>query len=133
MSRECVLMIEDDEEMITLGTLILEKESFKVLSATSGAAGLEMARSHLPDLVLLDIMMDEMDGWEVLEAIKSDAQLGDIPVVMLTARHNLEDEEETAAHADQFSGYIVKPFVVRELVDEVKRVMSSQGRCNGPE
>ena len=130
MSRECVLMIEDDEEMIALGALILEKENLRVLSATSGAAGLEMARLHSPDLVLLDIMMDGMDGWEVLQAIKSDAQLRDIPVVMLTARHNLEDEEETAAHADQFADYIVKPFVVRELVDEVRKILSSPGRHN---
>jgi two-component system alkaline phosphatase synthesis response regulator PhoP len=76
-------------------------------------------------------MMDGMDGWEVLQAIKSDPQLCDIPVVMLTARHNLEDEEETAAYADQFSGYIVKPFIVRELVDEVKSVLSRSGRRNG--
>ena len=107
--------------------------NLQVLSATSGAAGLELARTHSPDLVLLDIMMDEMDGWEVLQTIKSDPELCDTPVVMLTARHNLEDEEETAAYADQFSGYIVKPFVVRELVDEVKRVLSSQGRRNGAE
>lgn len=130
MSRECVLMIEDDEEMIALGTLILEKENLVVLSATNGAAGLELARAHSPDLVLLDIMMDEMDGWEVLQAIKSDPELGDTPVVMLTARHNLEDEEETESYADQFSGYIVKPFIIRELVDEVKRVLDSQGRCD---
>jgi len=125
MPSGLILIIEDDEEMISLGTLILEKEDYEVVSATSGPAGLEMARSHHPDLILLDIMMDGMDGWEVLEILKSDGEISDIPVVMLSARHYLEDEEETASHADRFAGYIVKPFVVSELVDQVNRVMSS--------
>jgi CheY-like chemotaxis protein len=125
MSGERILMIEDDEEMIALGELILAKESFEVLSATSGAIGLDLLRHNAVDLILLDIMMDEMDGWQVLEAIKADPQLAPIPVIMLTARHYLEDEEMTAKHADQFVSYVVKPFVVRELVQEVHKVLSA--------
>jgi CheY-like chemotaxis protein len=125
MSGERILMIEDDEEMIALGELILAKESFEVLSATNGAVGLDLLRDNAVDLILLDIMMDEMDGWQVLEAIKADPQLASIPVIMLTARHYLEDEEMTAKHADQFVSYVVKPFVVRELVQEVQKVLSA--------
>ena len=125
MSGERILMIEDDEEMIALGELILAKESFEVLSATNGAVGLDLLRDNAVDLILLDIMMDEMDGWQVLEAIKADPQLASIPVIMLTARHYLEDEEMTAKHADQFVSYVVKPFVVRELVQEVRKVLST--------
>ena len=125
MSRERILMIEDDEEMIALGELILAKEDFEVLSATSGSMGLDLLRHNAVDLILLDIMMDEMDGWQVLEAIKADPQLASIPVIMLTARHYLEDEEMTAKHADQFVSYVVKPFVVRELVQEVRKVLSA--------
>ena len=125
MSGERILMIEDDEEMIALGELILAKESFEVLSATNGAVGLDLLRDNAVDLILLDIMMDEMDGWQVLETIKADPQLAPIPVIMLTARHYLEDEEMTARHADQFVSYVVKPFVVRELVQEVRKVLSA--------
>jgi DNA-binding response OmpR family regulator len=124
MAGKCVLMIEDDEEMVALGELILAKEGFDVLSATSGAAGLDLLRDNDVDLVLLDIMMDDMDGWQVLEAIKADERLASIPVIMLTARHYLEDEEMTAKHASQFVSYVVKPFVVRELVQEVRKVLS---------
>jgi len=126
MAGERILMIEDDEEMIALGELILEKQGFSVLSATSGLSGLDMLRNRSTDLVLLDIMMDEMDGWEVLVQIKSDEQLREIPVIMLTARHYLEDEQETARYSGQYAGYIVKPFVVRELVDEVERILSAR-------
>jgi len=126
MARERILMIEDDEEMIALGELILEKEGFDVLSATSGPVGLETLRDNPVSLILLDIMMEGMDGWEVLDRVKSDEQLKWIPVIMLTARHYLEDEQETASHAEQFESYIVKPFVVRELVDEVKKVLSTR-------
>lgn len=126
MAGERVLMIEDDEEMIALGELILTKEGLEVLWATSGTAGLETLRSNPVDLVLLDIMMEEMDGWQVLDAIKSDERLAHIPVIVLTARHYLEDQETTEAHKDQFASYVVKPFVVRELVREVRRVLADR-------
>ena len=125
MSSERIMMIEDDEEMIALGELILTKEGFEVLSATSGQVGLELLRDREVDLILLDLMMDGMDGWQVLEAIKADERLRDIPVIMLTARHYLEDEEKTAQYAGQFVSYVVKPFVVRELVQEVRKVLSA--------
>jgi DNA-binding response OmpR family regulator len=125
MSGKRIMMIEDDEEMIALGELILAKEGFEVLSATNGRAGLQLLRDAEVDLVLLDIMMDGMDGWQVLEAIKANDRLCQIPVIMLTARHYLEDEEVTAKHAGQFVSYVVKPFVVRELVQEVRKVLSA--------
>ena len=126
MSKQQILMIEDDEEMIALGELILTKEGYEVHWATSGATGLEILRANPIDLVLLDLMMDGMDGWQVLESIKSDPHLAHIPVVMLTARHYLEDEQTTAAHQDQYAGYLVKPFVIHELVDEVRRVLQEE-------
>ena len=70
-------------------------------------------------------MMDGMDGWQVLETVKADDRLCEIPVIMLTARHYLEDEEMTAKHAGQFVSYVVKPFVVLELVQEVRKVLSA--------
>jgi CheY-like chemotaxis protein len=124
MAREHILMIEDDEEMIALGELILEKEGFDVLSATSGPIGLEILRNAPVDLVLLDIMMEGMDGWETLERIKSDKKMEQIPIIMLTARPYLEDKQQADLYADQFESYVVKPFVVRELVDKVKKVLS---------
>lgn len=127
MGGERILMIEDDEEMIALGELILSKEGFEVLPASSGPVGLDLLRDNPVDLILLDVMMDEMDGWQVLDAIQADEQLAQTPVIMLTARHYLEDEEATTAHADQFVSYVVKPFVVRELVEEVRKILAVYG------
>jgi CheY-like chemotaxis protein len=126
MDGKRILMIEDDEEMIALGELILQKQGYSIISATNGPAGLQILQENAPDLVLLDIMMDDMDGWEVLDRIKADDRLKHVPVIMLTARHYLEDAQETARHEGQYEGYIVKPFVVRELVQEVAQVLSAR-------
>jgi CheY-like chemotaxis protein len=123
------LIIEDDEEMIALGELILKREGYDILSATSGPAGLAMLHAASPDLILLDVLMDGMDGWAVLDEIKSHERWQGIPVIMLTAQHYLEDEQETAKYADQYAGYIVKPFLVQELVDQVARVLATHAQA----
>jgi len=128
MAGERIVMIEDDKEMIALGELVLTKHGYVVLSATSGQAGLNLLREQQADLVLLDIMMDGMDGWEVLERIRSDERLSRTPVVMMTARHYLEDEQATTRHAGQYVGYIVKPFIVQELVQQVEQVLAAHSR-----
>lgn len=121
-----VLMIDDDREMITLGRLILEREGFQVISALGGIEGLEILnKGEQPvDLILLDIMMLGMDGWQVLQIIKKNEKLAHIPVIMLTARHYLEDESETSNYAGMFDGYVVKPFVVRDLLGKIKDLIN---------
>jgi DNA-binding response OmpR family regulator len=118
-------MIDDDREMVDLGRLILEREGFKVLSAYGGAEGLEILDKNqgAVDLILLDIMMLGMDGWQVLKAVKTNKKYADIPVIMLTARHYLEDEAETANYAGLFDGYVVKPFVVRDLLGKIHTLL----------
>ena len=121
-----ILMIEDDMEMVTRGKLILEREGYEVLTAYGGAEGLELLHQEdgNVDLLLLDIMMTGMDGWQVLTEVKADEELRHIPVIMLTARHYLEDEEKTATYADRFEHYVVKPFVVRDLLAKIAEVIN---------
>ena len=121
-----ILMIDDDREMITLGRLILEREGFEVISAHGGLEGLEILNKadQQIDLILLDIMMLGMDGWQVLQIIKSNEKLAHIPVIMLTARHYLEDESETSNYAGMYNGYVVKPFVVRDLLGKIKDLIN---------
>ncbi|MDH3674589.1 MAG: response regulator [Anaerolineae bacterium] len=123
-----ILMIDDDREMVTLGKLILEREGFEVLYAYSGAEGLEILNQddNSIALVLLDIMMVGMDGWQVLEAIRNSEQHVDLPVIMLTARHYLEDESETSTYSDLFDGYVVKPFVVRDLLGKINELLNAK-------
>ncbi len=127
--RKRILMIEDDREMVTLGKLILEREGYDVVAAYGGAEGLELLHREdaAIDLLLLDIMMIGVDGWQVLTAVKADEKLRHIPVIMLTARHYLEDEEQTANYADKFEHYIVKPFVVRDLLAKIAEVLNRPG------
>jgi len=114
-------MVDDDREMVTLGKLILEREGFEVISAYNGAEGLNILNDEAGqiDLVLLDIMMVGMDGWQVLEKIKNSSDHQHLPVIMLTARHYLEDESETSNYAELFDDYVVKPFVVRDLLGKI--------------
>jgi DNA-binding response OmpR family regulator len=125
-----ILMIDDDREMITLGRLILEREGFEVISAFGGIDGLEILnKDDRPiDLILLDIMMLGMDGWQVLQIIKNNEKLAKIPVIMLTARHYLEDESETSNYAGLFDGYVVKPFVVRDLLGKIKDLINQSAK-----
>jgi len=124
----CILMIEDDREMVTLGQLILEREGYEFLSAYNGPEGLAILaeKKEAVDLILLDIMLPQMYGWEILEKIKADETTQHIPVIMLSARHYLEDEVETNVYANLFSEYIVKPFVVRDLLDKIANVLASK-------
>ncbi|MFN2220660.1 MAG: response regulator, partial [Anaerolineae bacterium] len=71
------------------------------------------------DLILLDLMMDDMSGWHVLELVKQDEALRMIPVLIVSARHFLEDPYQTEAHAGLFEGYLVKPFVVKDLLSKI--------------
>lgn len=119
-----ILMVDDDHEMVALGKLILEREGFEVLSAYSGKEGLEVLdQTDNVDLVLLDIMMLGMDGWQVLENIRNSDKYAHIPVIMLTARHYLEDESTTTNYSDMFDGYVVKPFVVRDLLGKIRKLI----------
>ena len=120
-----ILMIDDDKEMVQLGKLILEREGFDVLFAYGGEEGLELLKKDDSKvaLVLLDIMMIGMDGWQVLEIIKGDEKLKHLPVIMLTARHYLEDEGKTSSYENLFDGYVVKPFVVRDLLGKINDLL----------
>lgn len=123
-----ILMVDDDREMVTLGKLILEREGFEVVSAYNGTEGLDILNNSNGSiaLVLLDIMMVGMDGWQVLETIKNSEQHKNLPVIMLTARHYLEDESETSNYADLFDDYVVKPFVVRDLLGKINNLINKQ-------
>ena len=127
-----ILMIDDDREMVTLGKLILEREGFEVLYAYNGADGLKILNQedHNIALVLLDIMMVGMDGWQVLETIRNSEKHTNLPVIMLTARHYLEDESETSNYADLFNGYVVKPFVVRDLLGKINELINNKKKPN---
>ncbi len=124
MSQERrILIIEDDHDMIELLSLILKRGGYQAMSALGGREGLRVLQQTPVDLILLDLMMDDISGWAVLETIKADQSLRTIPVIIVTARHHLEDPTTTDAHADLFEGYLVKPFVVRDLLSQIREAI----------
>ncbi len=113
-----VLIVEDDKNIQELLQLYLEKEGYAVTLAADGQQGLAKFRAIKPDLVLLDVMMPVMDGWEVCTAIRAESRT---PVIMLTAKSELEDKiTGLKSGADD---YITKPFEMRELIARIEAVL----------
>lgn len=117
-----ILCIEDDREMIDLIALILTRRGFEVKGAIGGAAGLELIHQQKPDLVLLDLMMPEMDGWEVYQQIKADETTRDIPVIVVTAKAQSIDKV-LGLHIAKVDDYIAKPFSPQELIESIETVL----------
>ncbi len=122
--KKRILCIEDEAEMIDLTRLVLEREGFEVLGAVGGAQGLEALKKEKPDLVLLDLMMPDMDGWEVYRQMKADKELADIPVIVVTARAQSIDKV-LGLQVAKVSDYITKPFGPKDLISSIKRVLDN--------
>ncbi len=118
-----ILYIEDDPEMIDLVSLILNRQGYQVSGANGGRKGLELAQRSLPDLVLLDLMMPDMDGWDVYQQLKISEQTRNIPVIIITARSQTIDQV-LAKQIAKVDDYIIKPFRPDELIDSVKKVLA---------
>jgi two-component system response regulator VicR len=125
MEKKRVLCIEDDAEMIDLIRLILERKGFEVLEAVGGKEGLEVSRREMPDLILLDLMMPEVDGWEVFRQLRADEQLKDIPVIVVTAKAQSIDIV-LGLHIAKVDGYVTKPFGPQELLKSVNKVLAME-------
>lgn len=124
-TRRSVLIIEDDRNTAALVALYLKRDGFQPLTAEDGEAGLELALKHRPVLVILDLMLPSMDGWEVCRRLRRHSE---VPVIMLTARG--EEIDRVAGLTLGADDYVVKPFSPRELVARVKAVLR---RARAPE
>lgn len=117
-----VVCIEDEVEMIELVKLILGRHNIEVFGALGGEEGLRKIELLQPDLVLLDLMMPEMDGWEVYQKMKASAEMRHIPVIVVTAKAQSIDRV-LGLHIAGVDDYITKPFGPQNLVESVERVM----------
>lgn len=122
-STNTVVCIEDEPGVIELIRLILERTDLEIIGAENGAAGLEAIRRHRPVLVLLDLMLPGMDGWEVYRRMKADEMMKNIPVIVVTAKAEGIDEV-LAKHIAGVDDYIKKPFSLQDLLQSVERVMA---------
>lgn len=113
-----ILVVDDEERMVRFIRLNLEYDGFQVIEAFNGNQALEQVRSKLPDLVLLDVMMPDIDGFEVLRIIR---ETSNVPVIMLTAKG--EEDDRVRGLELGADDYITKPFSPRELVSRVRAVL----------
>ena len=118
-----MVCIEDDVEMIDLFKIILGRHGYTILGAEGGRAGLALVKKELPDLVLLDLMMPEMDGWEVYQQLKANGATEDIPVIVVTAKAQSIDRV-LGLHVAHVDDYITKPFSPKELIERVEKVLT---------
>lgn len=118
-----VVCIEDEPEMIDLVKLILSRRGFQVTGAMGGREGLEVIQSEKPDLVLLDLMMPDMDGWEVYQKVKANEATKHIPVIIVTAKAQSIDKV-LGLHIAKVDDYITKPFGPQDLIESVEKVLA---------
>ena len=129
-ARPRILCVEDEAGMLDLLRLILEAADYEFLGARDGVEGLELMQSGQPDLVLLDLMLPEMDGAEVLLRKKQDAGIQQIPVIAVTALTSPFDQLMWKRRTE-IKDYVTKPFKRQELLDTIARVLSRGGTETG--
>jgi DNA-binding response OmpR family regulator len=118
-----VVCIEDEPEMIDLMRLILSRKGYQVIGAMGGREGLEAVQKEKPDVVLLDLMMPDMDGWEVYQKMKANEATKNIPVIVVTAKAQSIDKV-LGLHIAKVDDYITKPFGPQDLIDSVEKVLA---------
>ncbi len=121
-SNRLILCIEDEPEMIDLIRIILSRKGFEVKGAAGGEEGLKKIYAEKPDLVLLDLMMPDIDGWEVYQQMKADQKTKDIPVIIVTAKAQNIDKV-LGLQVAKVDDYISKPFSPEDLLSSVEKVL----------
>lgn len=124
MSKDTILVVEDEEDIRQLLIFHLERDGYATLEAADGQAGLDLARSRHPSLILLDVMLPKVDGFTVCKELEKRSDTASIPVIMLTARG--EDVDRILGFELGADDYVVKPFNARELLLRVKAILRRQ-------
>jgi DNA-binding response OmpR family regulator len=113
-----ILIVDDEPYILNILDFSLDAEGYRVLQASDGEEAMRMAQEQTPDLVVMDVMMPRLDGFETCKRLKEDVRTADIPVVLLTARNSREDRSR--GEAVKADGYITKPFSPQRLLDTVQ-------------
>jgi two-component system alkaline phosphatase synthesis response regulator PhoP len=115
-----ILVVDDEDDILHFLELVLEEKGYDVITASGGHEALTRAQIDKPDLVLLDIMMPQMDGWEVLKLLRVDEETTRIPVAMLSAR--IEAKDRVQGLQEGAVDYICKPFSLQELFEKIDAI-----------
>lgn len=118
-----ILIVDDEDDIRMITRTILEKAGHEVIEAASGDEGLKALENYKPDMVILDVMMPDMTGWEVCEKIKTDSAFGNIPVIMFTIRTEMNDMRHS--RITRADAHVNKSFGVNVLLKTVERLLES--------
>ncbi len=121
-----ILVIDDEPEITEILEAFLSNAGHKVVTQNAASKGLEMASEYQPDMIFLDIMMPDMDGYEMCEALKADPKTEDIPVIFLTGKDTADDQGKSFKSGGDM--YLKKPFVCERLLEIVNIVLLSLSR-----
>jgi DNA-binding response OmpR family regulator len=120
-----IIYFEDDKDMVELVRIILGREGYQVEGIAEGQAGIKAVQQNSPDVILLDLMLPDMDGWEIFRQLKHDESTADIPVIVITAKAQSIDKV-LGLEIAKVDDYISKPFRPNELVDRVEEVLAGK-------
>ena len=121
--RRLILIVDDDDRLREFVRVNLEMEGYAVREASNAEEGLKALEDEPPDLILLDVMMPQVDGWEMLQRVQERHGVGAIPVIMFSGK--VEEHAAGAAHSRGAHGFIGKPFDPQQLIDQAKHILAS--------
>lgn len=125
MSKGKILLVEDEKDLAVMLTFRLESSGYEVSNAYDGAEGLRKAREENPDLVILDVMLPSMDGYEICKNLKGDASSTKIPVLLLTVKSR--DEDKQLGQLVGADAYVTKPFQPKDLLTKIEALLNGSG------
>jgi two-component system, OmpR family, response regulator VicR len=120
-----IIYVEDDPEIVDLVSLILDRHGYEVSGVYNGREGLQRIIEEKPDLVLLDLMIPELDGWEIFQKLKNHEDTANIPIIIITAKSQPIDQV-IGIHIAKVDGYICKPFHPQEILDSIEKVLENR-------
>ncbi len=126
MSNKKILVVDDEDDILHFLELVLREKGYDVATASGGHEALTKAQLEQPNLILLDIMMPQMDGWEVLKLLRVDEETADIPVAMLSARTEAKDRVQGLQEGA--IDYICKPFSLQDLLVKIETIFEQVGK-----
>jgi DNA-binding response OmpR family regulator len=131
MSQKKILIVEDNSGTMNLLNQIVQRAGYQSILARGGQEALDLLQAGKVDLILLDIMMRDVNGWTVLKTIKEDAILCDVPVIIVSAMAPSEHPPQIEAHTGMYEDYFVKPFEIDVLVASIAKALSQSAATLG--
>lgn len=128
--RRQILYVEDQQDIIDLVRVALRRKPVDVIAANDVIQALKLLQETTPDLVLLDLMMPEVDGWAVYREMRASERLRSVPIIVITARGDLRERDE-ALHKEGIVGYLIKPFSPTELIRMIDDILNRSPESAG--